>query len=272
MTEYSVLMSVYEKEKPEFLKISIESMLNQTVVTNDFVLVCDGPLTGEMNQLIQQYETLYPELFHVFRLNQNGGLGKALHFGLEKCKNDLVARMDSDDISVPKRCEKQLDLFEIENLDIVSGTIQEFETEPEEQGKQRVLPENQEEIRRYSKRRNPFNHPTVMFRKSKVEQCGSYQDVPGFEDYDLWLRMLQNGAKGRNLNEILVYMRTGAGMYERRGGWEYTRRALRFRRRIYKAHYISWKDYVVTAGGQLVVTIMPGKVRRYIYEKILRKG
>ena len=215
--KYSVLMSVYYKEKPEYLQQSMESILNQTVPTDDFVLVCDGPLTPELDSVISQYSTL-----HVVRLKENGGLGNALNEGMKHCQHELIARMDSDDISRPDRCERELKVFaDYPVVDVVSGTIEEFITSPDEVYSRRVLPENNDEIVEFAKKRNPFNHPAVMYRKSAVEAAGGYKDFYLLEDYFLWIRMIQQGCQGYNIPEPVLWMRAGSDLYGRRGGWKY---------------------------------------------------
>lgn len=271
LEDYSVLMSVYNKEKPVYLKTSIQSMLNQTVLTNDFVIVCDGPLTGEVDEVVRDFEKKYPDMIHVVRLKKNVGLGRALNAGLRHCKNELVARMDSDDVSLPQRCEEELRIFEAMDLDIVGGTVQEFEKSTENITSNRVLPENTEDIFKFSKKRNPFNHPAVMFRKSKVEEAGGYREFPYFEDYDLWVRMLKNGAKGYNIKQPVMYMRAGSGMYARRGGIGYVKCIWRFKRHLRRIGYTSRLEFLSSTVPHMIVGIMPNGLRELVYKKVLRK-
>ena len=180
---YSVLMSVYYKEKPEYIRMAMDSIWKQTSKTNDYVLVCDGPLTAGLDAVIKEMEAEHLEL-NVIRLEKNSGLGNALNIGIEYCKNELIARMDSDDISRPDRCERQLKILaENPEVDIVSGTVEEFSKSAEEIKASRVLPEKHDDIVKFAKRRNPFNHPCVMYRKSAVEAAGGYQDFYLLEDY-----------------------------------------------------------------------------------------
>lgn len=264
--KYSVLMSVYAKEQPEFLEQSILSILNQTVKTDDFVLVCDGPLTPKLDKVIARY----CDMLNLVRLPQNGGLGNALNAGLAHCKYDLVARMDSDDICFENRCGCELEIFAQDNtLDIVSAALLEFEKSSEEITGKRLLPEKDEEIRAFSHKRNPFNHPVVMFRKSAVEAAGSYQETYHlFEDYYLWVRMLQNGAKGKNLSEPLLYMRTPHDMYLRRGGAAYAKDLLRFHRWLYKSGWSSFGDYCTSAVPHATICVLPNGLRKWIYKKV----
>ena len=161
---YSVLMSVYAKEKAEYLRQAMDSIWNQTIQTDDFVLVCDGPLNNELDAVIDEMEKAHPETLHVVRLEKNGGLGNALNIGIKECKNELVARMDSDDISMLERCEKQLTMFiEHPDISICSGTVIEFIGTTENAIGKRTLPETDDEIKAFSRKRNPCNHPAVMF-------------------------------------------------------------------------------------------------------------
>ena len=184
--EYSVLMSVYHKERSEYLKQAIESIQVQSLSTNDFVLVCDGPLNDELDAVIQTKQLEMGENLNVVRLAKNGGLGNALNEGIKHCKNELVARMDSDDIAYPDRCEKQIAVFNIHSeVSICSGIVEEFTTDPNTVDTKRVPPETNAEIVEFAKKRNPFNHPCVMYKKSAVEAVGSYQDFYLLEDYYL---------------------------------------------------------------------------------------
>lgn len=271
MEQYSVLMSVYAKEKAEFLEQSIESMLNQTVRTNDFVIICDGPLTEELNRVIKEKTEEFPQLFQIIRLKKCGGLGNALRTGIPKCKNELIARMDSDDISIQKRCEKQLRIFETKDVDIVGGNITEFTDNISQTKSDRRVPCTNEEIRKFAKRRNPFNHPTIMFKKSAVLKAGNYIDCKGFEDYYLWARMLKANMAGYNIQETLVYMRTDDGMYKRRGSIGYAVLGIKARWKIYKIGYSAFLDFFISGSGQLIVSLIPLRLRTHFYKVFLRK-
>lgn len=271
MEPYSVLMSVYAKEQAKYLRASILSMLNQSVRTDDFVLMCDGPLTEELDAVIAEMKQEYPELFRVIRLDENKGLGIALQKGVTYCKNELIARMDSDDISVPKRCEKQLAIFESQDVDIVGGNIEEFVENISNPTSARKVPCTDAEIKAFAKRRNPFNHPTIMFRKSAVKEAGNYEDCKGFEDYYLWARMLKCGMRGYNIQETLVYMRTSAGMYKRRGSFSYAILGMKARWKIHKIGFSGFSDFLISAGGQVLMSIVPLRMRQYFYGKFLRK-
>lgn len=269
---YSVLMAVYGKEKPEFFRQSIESMLAQTLPFSDFVLVCDGALTHELNEVISWAQEEMGEKLQIIRLKENKGLGKALRTGVPRCRCSVIARMDSDDISRPDRCERQFRIIERDGYDLVSGTLQEFVREPGDMDRLRVLPRTSEEILQYAKKRNPFNHPCVMFRKESVLRVGSYQDFPGFEDYYLWIRMLRKGCKGYNVQEVILDMRTGNGMYDHRGGRDYLYWVLRFQRYLYCKNFITKKEYIQNCLVRTTVGAIPGGAREKFYHVFLRNG
>ena len=270
--KYSVLMSVYYKENPEYLTQAIESIQAQTFPTDDFVLVCDGSLSEELDAVIDAKQREMGQILNVVRLAKNVGLGNALNEGIRHCRHELVARMDSDDIAYPDRCEKQLSVFNTRSeVNICSGIVEEFTIDPDIVDTRRVLPETNTEIIAFAKKRNPFNHPCVMYKKSAVEAVGSYQDFYLLEDYYLWLRMLMAGYQGYNIQEPLLHMRAGSDMYKRRAGWEYAasqRKLFGFMRQqgfIGTGQYI--KSCVIRSGSALA----PNWVRKFAFEKALRK-
>lgn len=269
---YSVLMSVYYKEKPEYLKEAIDSILNQTVKTDDFVIVCDGPLTEGLDKVIADYVKTYSGLFAVYRLSRNMGLAKALNNGILQCKNELIARMDSDDISAPDRIEKQIAAINEKKADIVGANIIEFVGNINNTGNSRIVPEKNEDIITFAKKRSPFNHPTIMYKKSAVIAAGFYEDYRFFEDYNLWATMLNMGYKGYNIQENLLYMRGGEEMYKRRGGFSYVGCIYRFKKHLKKIGFIGEKDFLVGVLGHAVVSIIPNGIREKIYSKLLRKA
>lgn len=270
MEPYSVLMSVYYKEKPENLSASMRSIFRQTILTDDYVLVCDGPLTEELDNVISEMQNNFGDILKVVRLPENKGLGNALNEGLKHCRNELIARMDSDDISIIDRCERQLKEFEQNpELSILSGTVIEFSDTPENVVGIRMVPEKDQEIRRFSRSRCPFNHPAVMYRKGAVKEAGGYTGVyPFLEDYDLWVRMLRNGSIGANIRDPLLYMRVSDGMYSRRGGWVYVRSIIRFRRWMRNVAYIKRSEYILFTFPHAVICFLPTAVRKKIYGRL----
>lgn len=269
---YSVLMSVYYKEKPEWLRISLDSMMQQTLPTNDFVIVEDGPLTKELDIVIEEFISKYDNVFHIVKLEKNRGLGLALREGIQYCKNELVVRMDSDDYSVPERCEKLLSVYKNnQELDIIGSFEAEFEDDSMNVVAVHKVPESSEEIFTFMKKRCALLHPTVMFKKSAVIKSGNYRDVRLYEDYDLFMRMVvEYQCKAYNIQENLYYIRINEAFYDRRGGWNYLKTAVKFKYKQLKQKNISKIDFVISAGGQAVVCLMPNKMRRWFYMKFLR--
>lgn len=206
---YSVLMSVYAKENAAYFSDAVESMLHQSCPPDQFVLVCDGPLTPGLDEAIQRFTASRDGgLFRVLRLPENVGLGRALQAGLPLCDHDLVARMDSDDLALPLRMEHQLALMAADpELAAVGGQIAEFTGAPDNIQGYRIVPTSPEEVRRGAAGRNPMNHMTVLFRREAVLAAGGYQDLKGFEDYFLWGRMLAAGFRLANLPEVCVLER-----------------------------------------------------------------
>ncbi len=224
INKYSVLMSVYKKENANYLSQAINSMLNQTVKPTEIVLVEDGPLTDELYEAIDSFVRENPFLFKIVRNEKNLGLGLALAKGLLECSNELVARMDTDDIAKSNRIQKELEEFERDShLSLCGGYIREFEGEDVEHTVGiRTVPIEDTEIKTYIKSRCPFNHMTVMFKKSEVLNAGNYQHLLYNEDYLLWINMLKAGCKFKNIPEVLVDVRVDKNFYsDRRGGNQY---------------------------------------------------
>ncbi len=272
MEKYSVLISLYKKENPEYLRLAIDSMLSQTVAPDEIVIVEDGPLTEELHLVIKEYVTKYPELFQIVVNEKNLGLGLALNNGLKACRNELVARMDTDDISKPERCEKQLKVFEKNpELSIVGAWVDEFCSTPDEVVSVRAVPVKHEEIYGFAKKRSAFNHPVVMYRKSKVLEHQGYSDLRRNQDVDLFGRMLYGGCKAQNIGESLLYFRSNDDLAKRRKSWENTKSYIDTIKRFWKMGYASMADYIVVTVAQTGMFLMPVKVQHWVYKKFLRK-
>ena len=270
--KYSVLMSVYYKEKSDWLKYSIESMLNQTIIPSEFIIVEDGPLTEELNNVIMKFEKKYPNLFKIIKIEKNVGLGLALQKGILNCSNEYIARMDSDDYSKPNRIEKQFEIFENNpELGMVGTNVDEFEDSIENVSCKVILPENHEDIYKFSKKRCPFRHPSLLYKKSAVLKAGNYRDFYLCEDYDIYVRMLSSGCKCYNIQEPLVYMRIGKDFYKRRGGWKYMKTILKFKNEQLRTGYFSFFDYLKSTIPHIIVCLLPNCVRDWIYRNLLGK-
>lgn len=270
MLPFSVLLSVYNKECPEFLRESLDSIFTQTLPPKEVIMVEDGPLTPELYAVLDEYVAAHNEL-RLVPLNQNSGLGNALKEGLKHCRCELVARMDTDDICFPKRFEKQVKyMSENPDIDISSAWVEEFEDNITNVKSTKKLPETHSEISGYIKKRNPLNHPAVIFRKSAVQNAGGYLHFPLFEDYYLWARMFANGSKFANIQEPLLHFRTSPDMFKRRGGLKYAYDSSKFQMELHRLGLISIAQAIkasIIRGG---VYIMPNYIRAFIYSKFLR--
>lgn len=270
---YSVLMSVYRKENANEFREAVESMLRQTVPPTDFVIVCDGPLTAELNRVAENFKAKAPELFQIIRLEANRGLGLALQEGLAFCKEELVARMDADDIAVRDRMEKQLLFLEKHpEISVLGGQIAEFEESPDHIMHYRIVPKTHAEILHKLKYSNPINHVTVLFRKEHIVSVGSYPHHPGFEDYHLWAELLSQGYLLHNIQDICCFVRADAHMLKRRDGIEYFKNAVKMERLLLKKKFISFWQYFVNVtvrfGGSV---LLPHGLRKKLFSKFMRK-
>ena len=268
---FSVLMSVYFKETPEYLDKALNSVFEQTIIPNEVVLVEDGKLTSELDEVISKYEKQYNNILKVVKYEQNRGLGIALHDGLLECSNEIIFRMDTDDICLPTRFEKQLKVFKEQDVDIVGSNITEFDETMDVETSKRIVPETDEEIKKMAKKRNPMNHMTVAYKKDAVIKAGNYQDMMYFEDYYLWARMINNGCKFYNVQETLVNVRGGNDMSKRRGGKKYIKPIIRFEKALLKLKLINKFKYIKNVVQRVVVSLIPNSIRFMLYKKALRK-
>ena len=272
MEAYSVLMTVYRSENAPHFERAINSVLSQTVPTDDFIIVCDGPLVEALDAVIDKYTAAYPDIIHVLRLEQNMGIGAACDAGIRLCRHDLVAKMDADDISMPGRCEAQLRRFaEVRDLTILGGDIEEFGTDPDAPFSVRSVPKTNPEIRAYARRRQPFNNVTVMMRRSAVLDVGGYRPLRRNEDYDLYIRLLHRGYYAENLPQILVKVRVDSDSYHRRCSFSSFRGILRSRWTAFAIGYSTLPDLLYCCLGSLFLLLCPGKVRKLVYMTMFRR-
>lgn len=270
-TNYSVLTSVYKRENPEYLRLSIESILNQTVPTDDYVIVKDGPLTYELEAVIREYQEKYNNI-HIVSLSENVGLGTALNAGLKECKNELVARMDTDDISLETRCAMQLDAFNMNpELDIVGTSIFEFSNDKDKIASMKIMPTSNLEIKKYARHRNPFNHPSVMYKKSAVLKFGGYPEGIRGEDFALFTEMVFKGANCINIREPLLKYRANSDQFVRRKSWNDTKAVLAVINRNFKNKYINFWDWIYMHILQLICLIIPKTIGSVIFKKLFRR-
>lgn len=269
--KYSVLMSVYAKDKAEWFMIAVKSMMDQTMRPSEIVIVEDGELTPELYKTIDEIcaNEIIPIV--VVKLECNKGLGEALRVGVLNCQYDWIARMDADDFSVPQRCQIQFKAQKENDADIIGCNVIEFIDTFDNVVSKRIFPESHDQIINFAKKRTPFPHPGVLMRKDKVIEAGNYRSAYLHEDYDLFVRMLMKGGKGYNAKEFLVYMRVNNFFYKRRGGIKYLKVLLRFNKYLRKIGWMSFKDYCVRSFANIVSCLMPTCVRRFIYKHFLRK-
>lgn len=240
---FSVLISVYDRENPEYLKAALSSIwTEQTLRPGEIVLVKDGKLTPELDAVIERFKAIAP--LKICKLDYNIGLGHALAKGLNVCSNEVVARMDSDDISVPDRFEKQIKyMTDHPEIDISGSNIAEFKESIDKICSYRRLQSQPHDILHFAKKRNPLNHMTVIFRKTAVIDAGNYRPFHGYEDYFLWIRMLQNGSLIGNIPENLVYARIGNNMHSRRRGFKLFTQELKLLKELVRIEFLTMGEY-----------------------------
>lgn len=270
--KFSVLLSVYKNEKPEYLRRAIESIyFDQTLKPNEIVLVEDGPLTIELYNIIEKLKIKLESILKIVKLERNSGLGVALNKGILKCENELIARMDTDDIAYPSRFEKQIE-YMISNpkIDVLGSYMAEFVDSTENIICIKDAPIKN--IENYMKYRDPVNHPTVILKKSKVLEAGNYQEILLNEDSYLWRRMLVKGAQFYNLSEPLLYFRVSNDTYKRRGGIKYIKAEWILQKKYLELNVINKREFLVNILGKSIVRLLPNQLRKIIYLNLLRKN
>ncbi len=274
MNKFSVCTSVYKNDRPEFVKVALDSMLMyQSVKPSEIVLVQDGPVPEVLSTLLSEYEANYPEVMCIIRLKKNSGLGNALKIGVENAKYDIIARMDSDDICLPDRFEKQLAYLETHpECDIVGGQMSEFIDSPDNIVGRRVVPLTNEEIYEYMKSRCALNHVTVMFRKEAVIKAGNYQNWFWNEDYFLWVRMMLNKCVFANIDDVLVNVRSGREQYARRGGKKYFNSEIGIKKLMLENGLIGHRQYIMNYIQRFILQlVLPNSMRGWVYRHYARK-
>jgi glycosyltransferase involved in cell wall biosynthesis len=265
----SVLMSVYDKESPAYLCQSLNSLAIQTLPADEVVIVEDGPLGEPLAATIDAYRNILPIIS--LALPVHAGLGAALRVGLYACQGEYVARMDSDDICVPNRFQKQVDFLENNReVAVVGSAIAEFEQDCLAPRSIRILPAADQDLRRYARFRNPMNHMTVVFRKASVVASGNYESCQGFEDYHLWARMLTLGYRLQNMDDILVYVRCDKGMQDRRGGLAYLKGEIEFQSFLRKMGLVDAAGSFLNILMRGPIRLAPNAVRSLCYNLFLR--
>ena len=299
-------MSIYKSDVPELVRVALDSLLQQTLLPNEIVIVADGPVPAELEQEIESFKfrvsklrttpnpsfakggDLVPEdgkesletrnqkpetIVTYLPQEKNGGLGEAMRIAAEAAKYDYLARMDSDDICLPDRFEKQMKCFEEDpELSLVGGMITEFDGEPENIIAKRILPLEDAEIKRMMRGRCAVNHVTVIFKKADLMKSGNYQPFWKQEDHYLWARMMEHGCKFRNIPDVVVNVRSGKDQIARRGGLRFYKSVVRVFWYMYRHGLISFGYflYICTVRG-IVQLLMPNRLRTWVYLHLLRK-
>lgn len=274
---FSLLLPVHASDQAEFVRLAFRSAVHdQTLRPDHVVMVRDGPVPEPLADVIEELRTTSPVPVTFVPLEHNLGLGPALDAGLAASPHDVIARMDSDDVAMPRRFEVQLPLIAA-GADIVGAGLLEFGSNTDDVVGKRTPPSDPDDILRYARIHDPFNHPTVVYRRAAVLAAGGYGDLPLMEDYWLFARMLANGARPANVPEPLVYYRVGEGAYQRRGGKVLLRSELALQRKLRSEGFISSAQYVRNVAIRGGYRLMPWWVRRAAYRLVVapygrRKG
>lgn len=269
---FSVLITVYSKENPMHFDEALSSIEQQTIEPDEIVLVKDGKLTPELDEVVYNHQCKYPEKYVIQSLNVRCGQGIALRKGVELVTNEWIARMDSDDFSEVDRFEKQLQVIvDAPTICVVGGNVLEFSGNPNNTVGRRVVPESYEEIVKYARYRNPINHSTSMIKKTALLDVGNYRSVEKMEDYDLWARFIIAGYKMVNIQKNLVRMRVSDGMYKRRGGWRFLITYIRMKRKWRKQGLGNIFTEIVSDIIMTISVFMPSSLRKIMYKKLLHK-
>ena len=269
-TSFSILMSLYKNENPAFLSESLDSILRNTIQPSEIILVKDGPLTEELENVLKKYQ-IKTGLFHFIVHEKNQGLGIALRDGVLECKNEIIARMDTDDICHPHRFAKQLQfLTENPNIAVVGTNVEEFSQDYQHPDQYVKYPESYEAILKFAKKRNPMRHPSVMFKKSAVLKSGNYRHFLWFEDYDLCIRILLAGYQMANIQDVLLYCRADNNLFGRRGGIKYLCQDIRFQKFMLHNKFINLEEFIFNCTVRGIVRLMPNRLRKWFYQTFLR--
>lgn len=273
MSNFSVLMSIYYKENPFFFIEALDSVLNQTVIPNEIVLIKDGLLGESLERIIKEYDNKYPNLFNIVPLPTNQGLGNALSIGVLNCKNDLIARMDTDDISFPDRFEKQIAFFAKHDVDILGGQLIEFGKDIDDVISQRHVPLQHHDIVSFMKYRSPFSHPSIMIKKSVYEALDGYDASIFPEDYDFFVRAYLKGFKFANLEDTVLWFRMGedrSKAIKRRWGFLYAKNEFRLYKKFYNLGFYNTVTFLKVVLFKIPIRLLPFPIYKFIYFKLLR--
>lgn len=268
----SVLMTVYKNDDPAQLNAALASLWQQTLPPAEVVLVKDGPLGANLEQLIQQCQIQEPQRLKVISQERNMGLAQALNLGLKYCTHEFIARMDADDICYPDRLEIQAQFLKAHpDVSVVGGWITEFSGDENNIYGLRKLPEAHGDLCRVGRTRTPLNHVTVMFRKSDVLAVGGYEVIRFGQDWVLWAKMIRGGYRLHNLQQPLVKVRAGMDMVKRRRGFKYIQNEVRLQWMLLKMGFIRLGYFLLNCGLRIPLRLMPESMIYLFYRKALRQ-
>lgn len=271
--KYSVLMSVYKKDDPNWLLTALQSIYEkQTKKPDEIVVVFDGPLTDELYEVLSEFRKGKEEIVKYYPQEINQGLGAALRIGSTYCTGDYIFRMDSDDISDGRRFERQAAYVESHtDVDVLGTDIAEFKCSPNEKMRVRSCPATHEGIASMGKSRTPMNHMSVCIKRSALEKCGGYESCLLMEDYYLWLRMIVAGCHLENIHESLVYVRTGDSFIGRRSAKQQISSRKFLQKYMLEHKMINHVQACINMMKIRVLVYSPPKIKNFVYDKVLRK-
>ncbi|WP_017792251.1 glycosyltransferase [Leucobacter salsicius] len=270
--DFTLLLPVYAGDRADFLRLAFESSVTeQTLRPAAAVIVQDGPVPDALAAELARIERYSPVPVTLVKLAENGGLTRALNAGLDACTHDVVARMDADDVSDPSRFKKQWALMS-EGYDLVGTGMVEFDSDPGRPGAQRTPPVGAARIRDHARSHNPFNHPTMMYRRSTLDRVGRYEPFGKMEDYWLGIRVIASGARVENIAEPLVKYRVGAGAFARRGGWTEARTEWKLQSAMLKMGFITRGQYLRNVVLKGAYRLMPAWAKRIVFREVVGRG
>lgn len=273
----TVVVPIYKNNDAQQLRVSLDSLLRQTLLPNEILVVADGPVSTELEQVVSSFKFLVssknlPIEVNYLKFEQNEGLGKTMRKAVLAAKGDYIARMDADDICLPNRFEKEMKCFkEDSTLSVVGGQIAEFDGNVKNITGRRVVPLEHEEIVSYMKSRNGMNHVTTILKKKDLIDSGNYQPLEWFEDYCLWVRMIQHGCKFKNIYDDVVLVRAGKAQADRRGGWAYFKNEVFLFKCLLSQGFITKNRFCINMIERGFVRLfMTSSIRSWFYKNVLR--
>jgi glycosyltransferase involved in cell wall biosynthesis len=275
MSKFSVVITVYIKEDPRFFKQSLDSIVDQTLLPSEIVLVKDGPISDDLDLVITNFTNSHPNLVKIILIDENKGLANALNVGIQNAQYSLIARMDSDDICFRDRFEKQIEYIIKENVDIVGGQIIEFGRDIQDVISERKVPIKHQEMVRFMKLRSPFSHPTIIFKKEVFTSLEGYDTNIFPEDYDFFVRAYLSGFKFGNLNQNVLWFRLGEdriNTIKRRWGKSYAKNEYELYKKFFNLGFYNYMEFLKAVLLKIPLRILPFSIYKFVYFNVLRKN